>query len=121
MLNFNSILIFSEKPESLAAFYKKVFNTDAAWEGDGYTAFPVGQGFVTIGPHSEVHGKNQDSARIMFNLETEDVTGEFERIKELGAHIIKEPEAENEEGQIATFADPDGNYFQLMSPMPMDS
>lgn len=123
MLNFNSILVFSEKPETLAEFYKKVFAADPVWEGDGYTTFPVGDGFVTIGPHSEVHGKNQDSARIMFNLETEEVGGEFERIKKLGAHIIKEPYAPDEtggEGQIATFADPDGNYFQLMSPMPME-
>lgn len=123
MLNFNSILVFSEKPEALAAFYKQVFQTKPAWEGEGYTTFPVGQGYITVGPHSEVHGKNQDSARIMFNLETDDVEGEFERIKQLGAHIIKEPyapEETDEQGQIATFADPDGNYFQLMSPMPME-
>ena len=25
-----------------------------------------------------------------------------------------------EEAMIATFADPDGNYFQLMSPMPAE-
>lgn len=123
MLNFNSLLVFSEKPEGLAAFYKQVFDTKPLWESDGYTTFQVGDGYITIGPHSEVHGKSQDSARIMFNLETDDVEGEFERIKKLGAHIIKEPYAPaetDEEGQIATFADPDGNYFQLMSPMPED-
>jgi predicted enzyme related to lactoylglutathione lyase len=27
---------------------------------------------------------------------------------------------EGDEGLIATFADPDGNYFQLMSPMPAE-
>jgi predicted enzyme related to lactoylglutathione lyase len=121
MLNFNSLLIFSEKPESLAAFYKHVFQTDPIWEAEGYTTFAVGNGAITIGPHSEVHGRNQDSARIMFNLETEEVEKEFERIKNLGVHIIKEPYGPEEtggEGLIATFADPDGNYFQLMSPMP---
>ena len=35
----------------------------------------------------------------MFNLETKDVKEEFERIKKLG-----------------TFADPDNNYFQLVTP-----
>ncbi len=119
MLNFNSILVFSEKPEVLAAFYKQVFDVKPAWEGDGYTTFPVGSGFITIGPHSEVHGKNNDSARIMFNLETKEINEEFERIKKIGAHIIKEPD-NGEEGSIATFADPDGNYFQLMTPMPED-
>lgn len=123
MLNFNSLLIFSEKPEALAAFYKQVFKTDPIWEAEGYTTFQVGDGAITIGRHSEVHGRNQDAARIMFNLETEEVEKEFERIKELGAHIIKEPYAPEEtdgEGQIATFADPDGNYFQLVSPMEIE-
>lgn len=124
MLNFNSILVFSEKPDTLAAFYKQVFGTKPVWESDGYTTFEVGSGYITIGPHSDVHGKNTDPARLMFNLETKDVVKEFERIKELGAHIIKEPytpgEIEEEEGLIATFADPDGNYFQLMSPMPAE-
>lgn len=122
MLNFNSILVFSEKPDALAAFYKQVFGSKPIWESDGYTTFEVGSGFITIGLHSDVHGKNADPARIMFNLETEEVEKEFERIKALGAHIIKEPYAPDEtdgEGQIATFADPDGNYFQLVSPMPL--
>ncbi len=122
MLKFNSLLIFSEKPEALAVFYKHVFNSKPIWEGEGYTTFKVGEGYITVGPHSDVHGKNHDSARMMFNFETEDVKSEFERIKQLGAHIIKEPYSmsEEDEGQIATFADPDGNYFQLMSPMPVD-
>ena len=43
---------------------------------------------------------------------------EFERIKGLGTKVVAEPYRmdENQEGLIATFADPDGNYFQLMSP-----
>jgi predicted enzyme related to lactoylglutathione lyase len=120
MLNFNSLLLFSEKPEALAAFYKQVFTTKPVWEGDGYTTFAVGQGYITVGPHSEVKGKSKEPARIMFNLETKEVKEEFERIKKIGAHVIKEPNDEDEMGQIATFADPDGNYFQLMPPMPMD-
>ncbi len=40
---------------------------------------------------------------------------ESERIKASGATIVKEP-YELESMWIATFADPDGNYFQLMSP-----
>ncbi len=41
---------------------------------------------------------------------------------ELGATVVQEPYTpdqgdEEMEGQIATFSDPDDNYFQLMSPM----
>jgi predicted enzyme related to lactoylglutathione lyase len=38
-------------------------------------------------------------------------------MKELGAIVIRAP-YEMSGGWIATLADPDGNYFQLVSPMP---
>lgn len=119
MLNFNSILVFSENPSALAAFYEKVFQKEPDWNEGGYTGFMLGGAAITIGPHDKVTGKSQNPERIMFNFETEDVQGEFDRIKELGAEIIAEPYGfeEGEEGKIATFADPDGNYFQLMTPM----
>lgn len=119
MLNFNSLLLFSEKPKPLAEFYKKVFESDPVWDEHEYTSFKVGDGFITIGPHDKVHGKNANPERIIFNLETKEVKKEFERIKKLGAKVIKEPynpEETEEEGSIATFVDPDGNYFQLTSP-----
>ena len=118
MLNFNSIMIFSEKPDALTAFYSKVFDKKPDWEGGGYSGFQVGTGWVGFGPHSEVHGESKDPKRIMISLETSDVEGEFERIKSIGAHVIAEPyhPGGEDEGQIATFADPDGNFFQLMTP-----
>jgi predicted enzyme related to lactoylglutathione lyase len=47
------------------------------------------------------------------------VKSEFDRFVEAGATAIQEPYSPGGEpdGLIATFADPDGNYFQLMSPM----
>src|SRR4051794_40643473 len=119
MLNFNSILIFSENPKALVEFYKKVFDAEPGWSGGDFTGFKAGSGFVTIGPHSEIHGKNSNPARMIFNLESEDVKKEFERIKGIGAKIVKDPYQPSEEHDmwIATFADPDDNYFQLTSPM----
>lgn len=119
MLNFNSILVFSENPKELSEFYKKVFEKDPEWEGGDYVGFKVGAAFITVGPHDKVVGKNQNPERIMFNFETDDVEGEFERIKKLGATVVAEPYSPGEEpeGKIATLADPDGNYFQLMTPM----
>ena len=61
-------------------------------------------------------GKAKDPGRVMFNLETTEVKEQFERIKMIeGAKVIQEP-YEMGGGMIATFADPDGNYFQLMTP-----
>jgi predicted enzyme related to lactoylglutathione lyase len=57
----------------------------------------------------------KDPARIIFNFETETVKEEFDRIKKLGATVIKEP-YDMGGMWIATLADPDGNYFQLLTP-----
>jgi len=118
MLDFNSILVFSENPKKLADFYKKVFQKDPDWSEGGYYGFMAGKGIITIGPHDKVWGKNANPERIMFNFETSDVKGEFERIKKLGAVAVAEPynPAEVQEMMIATFADPDNKYFQLVTP-----
>lgn len=127
MLNFNSLLVFSENPAELSKFYEKVFNKKPDFTMESYTGFQIGAGWITIGPHDKVKGKSTNPERIMFNLETEDVKGEFERIKGVeGAQVIAEPYGDEEKpmeeggGVVATFADPDGNYFQLMSPMPSE-
>lgn len=119
MLNLNSILLGSEKPQVLAKFYEKVFAKKPDWGEGDWCGFKIGDGFLTVGPHSEVKGKNREPGRLLFNFETNDVQGEFTRIKKLGAKVVTEPyQPEQEKGMwIATFADPDGNYFQLMSPM----
>ncbi len=119
MLSFNSLLLFSENPKKLGEFYEKVFNVDASWEDGDWVGFQVGSGFVSIGSHSEVKGKNKNPARMMFNLETENVQEEFDRIKGYGTKVVAEPYHPNEAPDmlVATFEDPDGNYFQLMSPM----
>jgi predicted enzyme related to lactoylglutathione lyase len=57
---------------------------------------------------------------MIWNLESTDVRGEFQRFKDAGATVVAEPyqmEGSGPTDWIATFADPDGNYFQLMSPM----
>lgn len=118
MLNFGSILIFSENPKELADFYKKVFEKDPDWSEQDYYGFMVGKGVITIGPHDKVRGKNTNPERLMVNLDTDDVKGEYERIKGLGAQVISEPynPSEAPDTWIATFADVDGNFFQLTSP-----
>jgi predicted enzyme related to lactoylglutathione lyase len=123
MLKFNSLLLFSEKPDTLAEFYKKVFDKDPDFSEGGYSGFQLGHGMIVVGPHDKVKGENKTPERMLINFETEDVAGNFERIKKQGAKVIKEPydPGEGAGASIATFADPDGNYFQLTSPMKMDN
>lgn len=115
MLNFNSIMIGSGKPKELAAFYEKVFGRSADMDDGGYYGWKVGEAFITVYEHSQIKGNAKEGKRIMFNFETVEVKEEFERIKAIvGAEVIQEP-YEMGGGWVATLADPDGNYFQLMS------
>jgi predicted enzyme related to lactoylglutathione lyase len=117
-MNLNSILIGSENPKALADFYTKVFGKPEMEDG-GYTGWLIGTGFLSIGPHDQVKGHSKEPGRVIWNIETPDVKSEFERIKAAGATVVAEPYSPGEapEGLIATFADPDNNYFQLMTPM----
>jgi predicted enzyme related to lactoylglutathione lyase len=118
-VNFNSILIGSDDPQRLVDYYTRLFG-DPGWNEGGYTGWLIGSGSVTVGPHDEVHGKNQAPGRLIWNIESADVKGDFERFKAAGAIVVREPYGfgdDADQAQIATFADPDDNYFQLASPM----
>ena len=118
-LNFNSILMGTSQPKVLAEFYEKVFGRPADMSDGGYSGWQVGNCFLTIGEHSEVQGQSKEPARIILNFETRAVQAEFERLKQLGVTVIKEPYGMDAEGWIATLADPDGNFIQLMTPFEM--
>lgn len=118
MLNLNSVMIGSKQPKVLAAFYEKVLGKPAGMtdEEAGFYGWQAGSAYLSVLDHSEMVGHTKDPGRIMFNFETLQVKEEYERINALGAVVIQEP-YEMGGGWIATLADPDGNYFQLVSPM----
>ncbi len=120
MLNLSTVMIGSEDPKGLSAFYTTVLG-EPAWDDGGYVGWQSGNGMLMIGPHSEVKGRNETPGRIILNFETPDVHSEFDRIKGLGVTVQHEPYQPGggaEDLWLATFEDPDGNYFQLASPMP---
>jgi predicted enzyme related to lactoylglutathione lyase len=116
---FSGILIGTEDPKRLKDYYSKLFGKPT-WEDGGYFGWQFGDGGIAFGEHSEVKGKNSTPGRLIWNLESDDVKGEFERLRKAGGTVVKEPYkmGEDDPGWIATFSDPDNNYFQLMSPMP---
>ncbi len=117
-MDFNSILIGSEDSQRLVEYYTKLFGEPTMSDG-GYTGWLIGRGFVTVGPHDQVHGRNAQPGRIIWNIETADVKDQFDRLVAAGAIVVREPYGfdDNRDELIATLADPDDNYFQLMSPM----
>ncbi len=119
MLTLNSLLLSSEGPKKLVDFYNKILGRQPEWQEGEYSGFGEGTCTLVIGPHSKVHGQSKNPERIIINFEANDVKKEFERIKGLGVKVVAEPyQMEGDENLwIATLADPDGNYFQLVSPM----
>ena len=121
-MNLLGLLIGTENPDKLKEYYTKLFGKPT-WEDSGYFGWQIGSGVLTFGPHDQVKGKNTSPGRIIWNIEAEDVKAEFAKLKAAGATVVKEPYQMSEEpgmdGWISTFADPDNNYFQLMSHMEM--
>jgi len=117
-MNLNSILIGPEDPKGLTEFYTKLFGKPA-YEGDDFNGWQIGSGWMTVGPHDQVKGKNPHPGRVIWNIETPDVKADFERLRSAGASVVREPYEPGGAAEmlIATFADPDDNYFQLMSSM----
>ena len=119
-MNLMGILIGSEEPKRLTDYYAKLLGAPGM-EEDVYTGWQLGSGWLTVGPHDAVKGKNDQPGRIIWSMESADVQGDFERFKAAGATVVQEPYHPGGAAEmwIATFADPDDNYFQLMSPMEM--
>ncbi len=118
MLNLNSVMIGTKQPKVLATFYEKILGkpADMVDKESGFWGWQAGSSYLSVLEHSEMGGKTKDPGRVLLNFETSQVKEEFERIKALGGAVIKAP-YEMGGGWIATLADPDGNYFQLVTPM----
>lgn len=117
MLNLNSIMVGTSQIEVMAKFYEEVIGKPADMIEKDWYGWSAGSTFLGIGTHSEIkEGEAKEPQRIILNFETSEVEQEFKRISEIkGVKVIKEP-YDMGGALIATFADPDGNYFQLMTP-----
>lgn len=118
MLNLSSVMIGTKQTKVLAEFYEAVLGkpADMVDHENGFYGWQAGGTYLSILEHSEMGGNAKEPGRVMLNFETAEVKEEFERLKSLGATVIREP-YEMQGAWIATLADPDGNYFQLISPM----
>ena len=91
-MNLNSVLIGSEDPKPLVDYYTKLFGAPSGSEG-GYTWWQLGTGGFTVSEHSEVKGKSAHPGRVIWNIESTDVKGDFEKLKAAGARVVQEPYA----------------------------
>lgn len=122
-MNLNGVMLGTENSEKLSEFYTKLFG-QPVFSQDGWYGFQIGSGNLVIGPHSEVKGKSDTPGRIMLMIESNDVKADAEKLKNNGAEVVAEPyqpSAGDGETWLATFADPDGNYFQIANPWKQES
>ena len=66
-MKFSGAMIGSDNPDGLGAFYTQVLGEPGFHDGEWYGWFQLGQ--LMIGPHSEVHGRNDRPERLMLMLE----------------------------------------------------
>jgi predicted enzyme related to lactoylglutathione lyase len=106
--------VWSEDLNNLLRFYRDTLGLTVGIEAPGFVLLgdPTGAA-VALGTHSEVHGKAKEPQRHIIGLETDDIRGDYERLRKAGVEFLEEPV---DGGQVifATFKDPEGNYLQLL-------
>ena len=116
-----SFAIASKDAKKLANFYQEKVGLKTTLEAEvgekgeelyGFE-FPQGSGFYIM-DHSEIKGQNKEPKRIIFNLEVDDIEGDFKKLVDAGVKKIADIYHMQDYGYIATFEDIDGNYFQLV-------
>ncbi len=116
----DGIMLSSAGPKKLAKFYESIGVTiGQEWEmGDKQEPFfemklGSGSGFY-IAPHSKVKGQAKDPHRIILNFEVDDIESMVDKLKKLKVNLVADAYHIEGYGQVATFADIDGNIFQLV-------
>lgn len=117
--SISAILIWSEDYQALVNWYKEKLGLETIEEinhpDDTGVGLAVGESYLWIGQHSEVHGKSKDPYRIMFNISVDSVSQVFNELKSNGVQFIAEPfKAPTFDSYFATFTDLDGNIIQLI-------
>lgn len=119
-----AVLLSSEDATKLAHFYrekvglKQTMEMELGGKGEKGYDFDLEGGNLYILDHSEIKGKSKEPARIMFNLEVDDIEKEAARLDKLDVEKHQDVYHIEGYGLIATFKDPDGNYFQLVQIRP---
>lgn len=116
-----SILLSSQNPKKLAMFYKDfvglklTLEAEMGDDNDEFFGFEMSKGTsLYILPHSKVKGKSQQPERYLINFEVDAIEKEVKRLVKAGVKLVKDVYHVEGYGKIATFEDPDGNYFQFV-------
>src|SRR3989344_2783507 len=112
ILGIEAVLLSSASAKKLAKFYREVVGLKQTMvmeigekDEEGYSFDLKNKAALYVLDHSKVKGKNTMPARVMFNLEVDNIEKEVKRLKKAGAKLVKDIYHVEEYGLIATFAD----------------
>lgn len=107
----DSFVLGSKNAKKLEAFYQKTVGVKFQFEGEmgkGKSVFNA-----TWKNSSDFMVMDQKPARQMITFEVDNIEKEFKRMKKTGVKVVTPIYHIEGYGQVATFQDPDGNYFQF--------
>jgi catechol 2,3-dioxygenase-like lactoylglutathione lyase family enzyme len=87
-MKFSGVMIGSDNPDRLGAFYTKVLG-EPGWHDGTWYGWADGANLM-LGAYSGVHGSNASPQRIILTLDAENVEKSFKEITALGAGIVAE-------------------------------
>ncbi len=109
ILNINS-----ERPAELMRFYADVVGLPRHPDVNRESTLVAAGMEIVFDKHSDISGQAGHPARMLLNLFVDDLAAEQQRIESHGVPFIRSAGREYWGGVISTFADPDGNYVQLI-------
>lgn len=113
---FAGASVWSEDVNNLLPFYRDVLGIKVTMETEGgfvlLGADQPDRPALLLGTHSEVHGPSKEPYRHMVGFMSDDLTGDWMRLKEAGVEFIEDP-TDYDDLTIATLKDPEGNLVQL--------
>ncbi|HKZ05372.1 MAG TPA: VOC family protein [Methylomirabilota bacterium] len=106
--------IWSEDLNGLLPFYRDTLGLSVRIQNPGFVVFgQADTAAFALGTHSGVKGRNNDPARHMVGMLTDDVVNEWKRLKDAGVSFVEDP-TDYGNLKIATLKDPEGNLIQLL-------
>lgn len=107
--SIGSLLVGSSNADEMKDWYRRALGVTENEMG----AFPIGSVQFFVEEHSEVSGPTKEPARVIINLDVDDVRALEGHLKEMNVTWVRPVEQESF-GLIGTVADPDGNYIQII-------
>jgi predicted enzyme related to lactoylglutathione lyase len=104
-----SIVLGTARPVELRDWYRRNLAPDAGDEGP----LDLGGFLLVIEQRDDVATKNHEPGRMILNFHVDDFDAVKARLREAGVDWIS-PAEERPSAHFATFADPDGNYLQII-------